>query len=843
MSEKFYGEFGTDRFVRENFFPDRAYKGTVVEVGAGPPSFISNSKHFRESGWRSICVEPNPKFAQQHRDAGSEVYEYACSDTEGVSQFTVNLNKDNWYTEENDGVSFSALEIRHEGLPEHNEQHVIEVKTTTLDNILLRAGVGTVDFLSIDVEGWELSVLSGFSIDIYKPKVVVLENIPGDPAYAKYMSDHDYKLIQKIRCNEFYVRKKMSHKNDTKNRIIETYNDYNNRYGMWGFCSLDKAGLIIDYIDDLCNTRKVDPDKSQPKKSPVCVEIGVFGGMSVLPAAMELQRHGRGIVYAIDPWSNDEATKGYDGKDLDWWSKIDLEKYMNIHLDSVKEFELDEYVETIRSTSDDARTFEKIDFLYIDGQHTEQAIKDAMKYATKVTPGGYVIIDDIDWGEVKKLPKVIEELGFKWINSVGTAYMYQKVSNKSKWDEVNLSDSFLTHFKKCDCIWCTEYEFPRLTELSTGDHWFEIPKNASASIKRRYSVDDRSILTKSQYKDVKKPVVVFRDPIDRFVTLLNDYLSQGSYHWRWGQDLFLYAKKDWNNAPPKERIDILFEYFDLFTDHHQPHHWYPQTYFIDQSFKDIEVVWIQDASKRFDLDDSRKVNKSKKTITRDMLSPEQIAILKEVYASDYKFIEERTNKIFFTNPYVQNSAWIVDNFYQDPDAVREFALKQKFVEGGIGRGFIGRRTEEQFLFDGLKEKFESIMGKTITKWQQYGMNGRFQVAWSGEPLVWHCDSQLWGGMLYLTPDAPYQCGTTLYAHKKTRARSYRMPGWDEAWKGIPGDSHLDGTHFEPVDVLGNVYNRLVIFDAACIHSASEYFGTVMDNSRLWQMFFFDAVDN
>ncbi len=46
--------------------------------------------------------------------------------------------------------------------------------------------------------------------------------------------------------------------------------------------------------------------------------------------------------------------------------------------------------------------------------------------------------------------------------------------------------------------------------------------------------------------------------------------------------------------------------------------------------------------------------------------------------------------------------------------------------------------------------------------------------------------------------------------------------------------------FEPVDVLGNVYNRLVIFDASAIHSASQYFGTIKENARLWQMFFFDT---
>jgi hypothetical protein len=195
---------------------------------------------------------------------------------------------------------------------------------------------------------------------------------------------------------------------------------------------------------------------------------------------------------------------------------------------------------------------------------------------------------------------------------------------------------------------------------------------------------------------------------------------------------------------------------------------------------------------------------------------------------------------FNTSANSKSTSWIVDNFYENPDSVREFALNQDYVEGGFGRGFIGRRTEQQFLFPGLKERFEEIMGKTITKWEEHGMNGRFQIAWSGEPLVYHCDSQKWGGMLYLTPDAPYQCGTTLYAHKKTRARTYFDNGWDASWVDVPGDCHLDGTPFEPVDVLGNVYNRLVIFDASAIHSASQYFGTVKENSRLWQMFFFDT---
>lgn len=198
-----------------------------------------------------------------------------------------------------------------------------------------------------------------------------------------------------------------------------------------------------------------------------------------------------------------------------------------------------------------------------------------------------------------------------------------------------------------------------------------------------------------------------------------------------------------------------------------------------------------------------------------------------------------TSKFSFLNNN-KNTAWIVDNFYDNPDEIRKFALEQEFGDESVITGFVGRRTFNQFLFPGLKEAFESIMGKKITKWEEHGMNGRFQICWSGERLVYHCDSQKWGGMLYLSPNAPYQCGTTLYADKKNRARTYYDLGWDEYWANTPGDCHLDRTPFEPVDVLGNVYNRLVIFDASCIHSASEYFGTNKENARLWQMFFFDT---
>jgi tetratricopeptide (TPR) repeat protein len=195
-----------------------------------------------------------------------------------------------------------------------------------------------------------------------------------------------------------------------------------------------------------------------------------------------------------------------------------------------------------------------------------------------------------------------------------------------------------------------------------------------------------------------------------------------------------------------------------------------------------------------------------------------------------------TNFSAINNNY-QKGIWVIDNFYKDPDAVREFALKQEYIQGGLGRGFIGSRTAQQFLFPELKEEFERIMGHKITVWEDHGMNGRFQYGMEGDPNVYHCDTQTWAGMLYLTPDAPYQTGTGTFAGKNSDIRHSSHPEILNCFR--PGSQNLDGTIFEPVDVIGNVYNRLFIFNAGYLHSALGYFGYNKENSRLWQMFFFD----
>lgn len=177
--------------------------------------------------------------------------------------------------------------------------------------------------------------------------------------------------------------------------------------------------------------------------------------------------------------------------------------------------------------------------------------------------------------------------------------------------------------------------------------------------------------------------------------------------------------------------------------------------------------------------------------------------------------------------------FVIDNFYENPDAVREFALSIPYKADNDW--YKGNRSETSYLTPHIKRSFEDIMGIKIREWETHGMNGRFQYCTPQDLLVYHYDNQTWAGMVYLTPDAPFDCGTSLYAHKKTRLRHADDPGADQCFTG----GFYDSTQFELVDTVGNVYNRLVLFDARCFHAASKYFGTDIKNSRLFHLFFFD----
>ena len=189
---------------------------------------------------------------------------------------------------------------------------------------------------------------------------------------------------------------------------------------------------------------------------------------------------------------------------------------------------------------------------------------------------------------------------------------------------------------------------------------------------------------------------------------------------------------------------------------------------------------------------------------------------------------------------------VVDNFYADPDLVREYAMSNlEFLPSKYHKG---QRSQSRYIINGTKEKLEEVLGKKITNWNNGGYaNGVFQFCTADQPIVYHVDSQMYAAMVYLTPDAPPQTGTAMYRSKVTGISSF--PGQESrmgddyvnTFRGTNKEMNFyDGTQFEKIDDIGNVYNRLVIFNSSQLHAATEYFGDAIENARFFHMFFFDV---
>jgi len=184
---------------------------------------------------------------------------------------------------------------------------------------------------------------------------------------------------------------------------------------------------------------------------------------------------------------------------------------------------------------------------------------------------------------------------------------------------------------------------------------------------------------------------------------------------------------------------------------------------------------------------------------------------------------------FKVAPFRQQSV-VVDNFFADPDAVREFALNQEYTVKG---NYPGARTES-FATDSQKALFEKILGKKINYWPN-GFNGSFQYT-TGDQKSWiHRDMTDYSAIIYLTPDAPLNGGTRVYRHKES-GLTYGT-GEDNVLLNKSSGNEDD---WDIIEEVFNIYNRCIIFDGRRSHKSAEYFGKDINDGRLFMIFFFNT---
>ena len=217
--------------------------------------------------------------------------------------------------------------------------------------------------------------------------------------------------------------------------------------------------------------------------------------------------------------------------------------------------------------------------------------------------------------------------------------------------------------------------------------------------------------------------------------------------------------------------------------------------------------------------------------------------VEHIWKADFLFIyPSNLNNILYLNNNIPELI-IVDNFYKDPDSIRCKALEFEYL-GEEYHGAVGNRCEKSRLATNeAKDYFEKLLGKKIKigndigEWS-YSTNGCFQWCSKDTPIVYHCDSQEYAGIVFLTPDAPVNCGTSIFRHRKYKIKDNSI--FREKWTDKTENQFTDSEPWEEVDRVGNIYNRLVLFKSHNVHGVSEYFGETIENSRLFQLFFFDV---
>lgn len=179
-------------------------KGFYIDVGANHPEIDSVTKSFYDRGWNGINIEPvenefNLLLSTRSRDTNLNV---AIGSVPGSMPL---------YTFPGTGLSTLDSDNARTNASAGHDMLEREISIVTLANICETYVTGPVDFLKVDVEGWERDVLLGADFRSFRPNIIIVEStLPNSQqsnhdTWESVLLDANYSFIWFDGLNRFYT--------------------------------------------------------------------------------------------------------------------------------------------------------------------------------------------------------------------------------------------------------------------------------------------------------------------------------------------------------------------------------------------------------------------------------------------------------------------------------------------------------------------------------------------------------------------------------------------------------------------------------------------------------------
>jgi len=192
-----FAEFGEDIFINR-IFKDKK-KGFYVDIGAYHPFKGSLTKKLYDKGWRGLNIDISK--------TSIDLFNISRPNDQNINCAISETNMDTFYYEN------SPINQQNSLLKQNDHQKKIKIKSYNLNDLLLKKNIENVDYLNIDTEGTEMSILRSINFDNIKPILITIEdndiftNLDLNKEKIQLLKNNNYELINIIGVTLFFFKK------------------------------------------------------------------------------------------------------------------------------------------------------------------------------------------------------------------------------------------------------------------------------------------------------------------------------------------------------------------------------------------------------------------------------------------------------------------------------------------------------------------------------------------------------------------------------------------------------------------------------------------------------------